>query len=275
MKRFFIIVNSDKELAEETKQNIEKYLKSSSKDIEVAVWNGPKSDKYPIPDGTECIITVGGDGTLIQAARSTVDRKIPLIGINRGHMGYLTEIHADEGIYSALDRLIENDFDTEERMMLVAKVKRGKRYIYKDIALNEVLLGRHGSLHTIKFNVYVNNTLLNDYSADGMLVATPTGTTAYSLSAGGAIAKPQAKLIILTPICSHAMNARSIILPPEDKIKLVVCSDDQLIACDGDSVMKLEVGDEIYIEKSEHKTRFIKLKNESFLETLRDKMTVV
>ena len=275
MKKFFIIVNMDKELAVETKNSIVSFLSSYGNDVSCSVWEGEPQRKYELPEGTDCIITIGGDGTLIQAARATVSTGIPVIGINRGHMGDLTQLTGEEDIEPAILRLINDDFMTDERMMLKASIfQQGKRS-YKDVALNEVLLTRHDSIRTMHFSVYVNEVFLNSYSADGLIISTPTGSTAYSLSAGGPIAEPKAKLMIMTPICSHTINGRSLVLSPEDKIKVVVGSQKQLVACDGDSVFYLNDGDEIHVSRSKYVTRLVKLKEESFLETLRDKMNFV
>ena len=275
MRKFFIIVNMDKELAPGTKDYIVRILDSYGDEVECTVWDGPRRESYDIPEGTDCIITIGGDGTLIQAARSTVKTGIPIIGINRGHMGYLTQLTKEEDISHALRRLVEGDYSIEERMMLKASIYKDGKRVCKDVALNEVLLTRHDSIRTLHFSVYVNGVFLNSYSADGLIIATPTGSTAYSLSAGGPIAEPKAKLMIMTPICSHAINGRSLVLSPEDKIIIKPESEKQLAACDGDSIFFLDFGDEIHVSRSKYVTRLVKLKEESFLETLRDKMNFV
>ena len=159
--------------------------------------------------------------------------------------------------------------------MLKARVYRNGKCIYRDVALNEVLLSRYDSLRTIHFKVYVNETCLNDYGADGLIVATPTGSTAYSLSAGGPIAEPEAKMMIMTPICSHTINSRSIIFSPEDTIRIVPEGANQIVACDGDAPVELKKGDEVVVKRSRHSARLVRLSEESFLETLRDKMTFV
>lgn len=274
MKHFFVIVNAEKQFAGRTRKTIEAYL-DAQKDVSCTVWDGPRKEHYDLPKETDCIITIGGDGTLIQAARATVGSGVPLIGINRGHMGYLTQLREEKDIAPALSRLIAGDYRTEARMMLDVCVYRAGRRIFKNIALNEVLLGRLNSLRILGFKVYVNERLLSEYAADGMIAATPTGSTAYSLSAGGPIAEPKARLIILTPLCSHAINSRSIILAPDDSIRIVPLSNNQFVACDGDTMMPLAAGDEIEIRESHDVTRLVRLENESFLDTLREKMTYV
>lgn len=275
MNNFFIIINSDKKLAEKSGSTIENFLRSQGDRVSYTIWRGSRQDRYELPEGCDCIITIGGDGTLIQAARGTVGSGVPLIGINRGHMGYLTQLTDEEAIVPAMKRLMEEDYFIEERMLLCAEAYRDGERIWQDVALNEVMLARYNTIGSLRFEVYVNDTMLNEYFADGILVATPTGSTAYSLSAGGPIADPKARLIILTPICSHAMNSRSIIFSAHDRFTIVAGSDGQIAACDGVSQLQLKKGDEIRVRRSDNAARFIRLKQESFLETLRQKMTYV
>ena len=275
MNNFFIIINSDKKLAEKSGSTIESFLRSQGDRVSYTIWRGSRQDRYELPEGCDCIITIGGDGTLIQAARGTVGSGVPLIGINRGHMGYLTQLTDEEAIVPAMKRLMEEDYFIEERMLLCAEAYRDGERIWQDVALNEVMLARYNTIGSLRFEVYVNDTMLNEYFADGILVATPTGSTAYSLSAGGPIADPKARLIILTPICSHAMNSRSIIFSAHDRFTIVAGSDGQIVACDGVSQLQLKKGDEIRVRRSDNAARFIRLKQESFLETLRQKMTYV
>ena len=275
MNNFFIIINSDKKLAEKSGSTIESFLRSQGDRVSYTIWRGSRQDRYELPEGCDCIITIGGDGTLIQAARGTVGSGVPLIGRNRGHMGYLTQLTDEEAIVPAMKRLMEEDYFIEERMLLCAEAYRDGERIWQDVALNEVMLARYNTIGSLRFEVYVNDTMLNEYFADGILVATPTGSTAYSLSAGGPIADPKARLIILTPICSHAMNSRSIIFSAHDRFTIVAGSDGQIVACDGVSQLQLKKGDEIRVRRSDNAARFIRLKQESFLETLRQKMTYV
>lgn len=276
MRRFYIIVNVEKRMARRTAGLICDFLAECGEETAAVVWDGPRQKKYDIPPETDCVITIGGDGTLIQTARAMVGQtNIPLLGINRGHLGYLTELAREKDIIPAMKRLLADDYTVEDRMMLKAQVFHNGKRLHKDVALNEVLLSRYDSLRTIHFQVYVNETCLNAYSADGLIVSTPTGSTAYSLSAGGPIAKPDAKLMIMSPICSHTINSRSIIFSPDDTIRLIPEDDNQITACDGDEPFELKKGDELVVRRSRHAARLVRLSRESFLETLRDKMSFV
>ena len=275
MRNYFIMVNPSKELAQKTRRRITGYFnKHEGANCTIWEWDG-SSDRIPVPEGTECIITVGGDGTLIQAARSAIGMNVKLIGVNRGHIGYLTELADEKNIEAALDRLVSDDFVIEERMMMQASVFRGGKLIYRDIALNEVQMCRHNTLKTLHFEVYVNDVFLSEYSGDGILAATPTGSTAYSLSAGGPIAEPKGKFIILTALCPHVVTSRPIILDPDDVVKIVPVSGDQLVSCDSATMTILEPGDEIVVRRSEYTADLIRLNNQSFLEVLRSKLAVL
>lgn len=246
----------------------------------VAVREGLRSQEYKytdskqVPKETECVIALGGDGTLIQAARDLAGRDIPLFGVNMGNLGYLTQISREHDIIPALDDLIADCYRLEKRMMLYGRVLSEGRAIASDIAFNDIVLSRTG-LYTLKFRLYLNGQLFNDYSADGMIVATPTGSTAYNLSAGGPIAAPEASMVILTPICPHTLNSRSVVVPADSRIMLELTGQGDLepfLSFDGDKVVKLKKGDRIEIERSEIQTTLVQLKQVPFLENIRSKM---
>ena len=276
MKNFYIIISENKNKSiENTKRKLIERFDRYGGLVTYDVYEGYLGRDFRIPEHIDCVITVGGDGTMLRAARAAFGRPVAFIGINRGHMGYLTEVSEIRDYDSLVERLINDDFMIEERMMLAAKVRRNGRTIFRDFALNDVLLGKNDSVHMMGYEVYVNGTLLNTYRADGVVVSSPTGSTGYSLSAGGPIASPSAKLLILTPICPHAINTRSIVLSAGDKVKIVPLSDNLLVSCDGADGTEVRIGDEIIVTRSTHAMKFIRLKEASFLDTLRDKMRVV
>lgn len=149
-----------------------------------------------MPDDVDCIIVLGGDGTLIQAARDLNERNIPLLGVNIGTLGYLTDTDMNN-VYDTLNNLIDDKYEVDTRMMLDGKIYRDDKVIYEDVALNDVVLSRRGILRVIDFDIYVNGEYLNSFAADGVIVSTATGSTAYSLSAGGPIVQPNARLIMI------------------------------------------------------------------------------
>lgn len=285
MKYFYMIVNHSKKKAEYGAELIRDYLEE--KGCECVVWDASDTDarrdcrpqfrytdREAIPDWIECAIVLGGDGTLIQAARDLAGSNIPLLGVNMGTLGYLAQIGREEDILPALDELIADRYGLEQRIMLKGTVISDGKVVAEDIALNDIVLSRMGR-NMICFNLSIDGEFLNDYSADGIIAATPTGSTAYNLSAGGPIAVPDSEMILLTPICPHTLNARSVVLAPDRVIELEITGRGEtgkFLSFDGDTQVNLKNGDLVRIERSETVTTLIRLKKVSFLENLRDRM---
>ncbi len=229
------------------------------------------------PDGIEGAIVVGGDGTMIQAGRDLLALGIPLIGINLGTIGYLTEVEADD-LESIADRLIEGDYTLEKRMMIQGSILRNGHVIFQDTALNDIVVSRKGTGHVIQFSISVNGKFLTAYKADGVLISTPTGSTAYNLSAGGPLVMPNESLMVMTPLCPHTLNARSVILNAQDVIDIrmdkytgdVGC--ESMVTFDGSYFDHTEAGDSVRVVRSMYHTRLIRMYDNSFIETLRKKL---
>ena len=229
MNKFYIITNNEKDKNLEFTDRVVDYLGKRGGHCEVQLAGrqtaGPfhYTDPRRIPEETQCIIVLGGDGTLLQAARdiqAAHDKKrsqIPLLGVNLGNLGFLAEVDR-QSVYQALDKLTEDVYEVEERMMLSGTVYRGDRVIGKDIALNDIVIAREGPLRVVRFKNFVNDEYLNSYNADGIIISTPTGSTGYSLSVGGPIVSPSGEMTIMTPIAPHTLNSRSIVFPAEDVI---------------------------------------------------------
>lgn len=236
-------------------------------------------DDRMIPQGTECILVLGGDGTLIRAARDTVARGIPLLGVNLGKLGYLCELE-ENTLPSALQELFADRYTIEERMMLGGYAQRGRQDTKERIALNDIVIHRTGALQIVNLNVFVNGEFLCSFKADGIILATPTGSTGYNLSAGGPIVDPQARMILMTPINSHTLNSRSIVINSTDEVTIELGSrrsekDEQVeVSFDGDHNIRLEVEDRIVVHKTKVSARILKISKISFLEILRRKMQV-
>lgn len=247
MRRFYIIANYDKEYVREAEMFIRSYLEGKGAQCTVQPafpqdCSNRHTESAMVPQEVQCVITIGGDGTLIQAARDLAGRDIPMVGVNRGHLGFLNQISRQEDIAPVMDALLEDRYQLESRMMIQGEAVRDGQTVMCDIALNEIAVTRKDALKALRFKVYVNDDFLNEYSADGILVATPTGSTAYNLSAGGPVIAPGAKMMVLTPICSHALNARSIVLAPEDTVRIDFVNGGQVAAFDGDTFIELEKG---------------------------------
>lgn len=281
MKNFYVVVNTEKENTRGKSRVIRTFLTGRGAKCRLSTDSETNSAgrtrPEDVPAGTECIITLGGDGTLIQAARDLAGRDIPMIGINLGSLGYLTEIGKEDNIRELLTALLEDRFQIQERMMLDGRVIRNGVPGDWHPALNDIAI-RESEMHVMKFKIYVDDQYLNEYSADGMLVATPTGSTAYNLSAGGPIAQPDGKLFILTPICPHTLTSRTIVLGPESRIRLEISktgSGNAAAIFDGDIREDMHEGDHIEIRKSETVTKTIRLNHRSFLDILKHKMAEI
>ncbi len=273
MKYFGIIRNTDKTRAAACADQIRSYLTANDCSCHIS------TDGSDLPDETQCAIVLGGDGTLLRAAKVVLERQIPLIGINLGTLGYMAEVEV-KNMYPAIDRLMNNDFTIERRMMIHGSVYRNQKEIISDAALNDIVIGGLKQIRAYEFKSFVNNTYLATYHADGMIVATPTGSTGYSLSAGGPIVSPASEILLMTPVASHSLIARSIIFSGTDQITIEIgegrmgtLEDVAEVNFDGGSSVKLSTGDLVKVTRSDKYTQFIKLNDISFLEVLRQKMS--
>ena len=285
MRQFYLIKNPEKPGVDQAAEDICRHIEERGGSCRIQepgekLYRGGQNhfqytDACQVPDSTQCVITLGGDGTLIQAARDLAGRHIPMVGVNLGHVGYLTQIGKKENIEELLEALLTDQYQLEHRMMLKGSIFCQGREAERDLALNEIVITRRENLRVLRFRIYVNGEYLSEYKADGMIAATPTGSTAYNLSAGGPIVAPGASMTILTPICPHALNGRSIVLPAEDRIEIEAMGNDdsgQVAVFDGDITFSMRVGDRIRIERSDVETILVKLKNISFLDNLRNKL---
>lgn len=273
LKNFCVYTNAHKDKNLEMTRRVCRFLEERGMQYSVRT----RENGEPLPDA-DCILVLGGDGTMLKAARDMDSRKrIPLLGINLGTLGYLTEAEPDS-VEAALMRLLSGDYELESRMMLNGTVYRNGEKILEEWALNDIVIGRSGIQQVMDFCVYVNGKLLHKYLADGIIVTTPTGSTGYNLSAGGPIVEPAAKLLVLTPICPHTMNQRSVVLSSEDEVVIEVPAGREgrvqsaAVNFDGYAV-ELQTGDAVRIVRSERTTEFVKLSKAGFLEILHKKMS--
>ena len=282
MNNFLVVINRQKDPTFTCTNRIRGYLERHGR---VCRTETGDTSELKIPEETECVIVLGGDGTILRAARNAAVSGIPLIGVNLGTMGYLAEVDSDD-LEEALDQLMYDNYTKERRMMLSGRVltageqQEDSRGTKEDWALNEIAITRKGSLQIIVFYIYVNGQLLYTCHADGILVATPTGSTGYNLSAGGPIVEPHAELILLTPICPHSMNSRTIVLSAQDRVEIEIGENKkgaklEVEACfDGSVAMAMRTGDRMEIQKAGKVTEMLKLNQDSFVEVLRKKMDV-
>ena len=274
MERFLIVTNDGKDTEQTVTRQVVKLLEEAGKACILCQKDeNKKIIESSVPKEVDCAVVIGGDGSLIEVARLFWEKEIPILGVNMGTLGYLTEVEVG-GIDAAVRQLAAGDYVLERRMMLKGIFEDGR----SDVSLNDIVVSRKGELHIIHFRLYVNGELLNDYEADGVVLSTPTGSTAYNLSAGGPIVEPTASLIVITPICSHALNTRSIVLSSDDEIVIEIgpgrngSREEVYVAVDGADAVSLKTGDKVTVRKSSASTTMIKLSKVSFLETLRGKM---
>lgn len=283
MDSFYIITNKDKDPGFQTTRFVKEYLEKRGKKCTIrenmveSGGNYKYTNAAGIPDDVDCVLVLGGDGTLLQASRDLTERDLPLLGINMGTLGYLAEVDR-KGIEPALERLLAGEYQIVSRMMISGEVYHQGKKVMEDLALNDIVIGRYGRLRIIDFKIYVNGEYLNRYSADAMVISTPTGSTGYSLSAGGPIVSPEASMLLMTPVAPHTLNTRSIILPDDAEITVEMLpghsrsGDDAEVTFDGDTSVRLTCTDKVVIRKAVKKTRLIKINQISFLEVLRTKM---
>ena len=221
----------------------------------------------------ELVIVLGGDGTMLRVAQTASDYGLPILGINLGRVGFLTDL--EPGDLALVSHLFTGEYTLDERMMLTASVTDRDGEKYRFHALNEISLSRGNFSKMLEMDLYVDNGLCTPIRADGLIVATPSGSTAYSLSAGGAVVDPSAEVFAVTPICPHTLNIRPMILWKNRTICIRQSKDSEnvsYLSCDGNEAVVISPGMEINIRIAEKKTKLIRIANRNFYSVLKDKL---
>lgn len=284
MNRFLIITNKEKDIDLSVTNKIVAYIEEAGKTAILSGVSSVQEDTKTmrVPEGIDCAIVLGGDGTIIQAANDLMTYDIPILGVNLGTLGFLAEIET-QNVLEALDRLFLDDYRIENRIMIKgvaiynAKVQTSGENM-TGYALNDMVITRKGFSRIISLGIYVNNELVDNFLGDGVIISTPTGSTAYNLSAGGPIIIPRANVVVITPICPHSLSPRSIVVPAEDTIKIVVGKSkktqeaEAIATFDGNKVIDLGTDDCIYIQQAKYSTKLIKLNRTGIYEILRSKL---
>ena len=221
----------------------------------------------------DLVVVVGGDGTLLAAARLLGDRQIPILAINHGGLGFLTEVTLEE-MYPAIDRVLAGHFVTEHRMMMDIDLSRADNRVGVYRALNDVVINKGTISRMIELEAHVDGQYVTRFRADGLIVATPTGSTAYNLSAGGPIVFPTMSAMVVTPICSHTLTNRPIVLPPGVRVEIILADahEDVHVTVDGQVGMKLETDDKITVEKSDIAVKLVAPADKNYFDILRGKL---
>ncbi len=223
---------------------------------------------------SDVIIVLGGDGTILNIARQSSHYGVPLFGINLGHLGFLAEAEISD-MYMSLDKILKGDYSIEKRMMLEASVEDSGDKLKGLLALNDISITKGMQSRLITFSIFINNSFFELYSADGIVISSPTGSTAYSLSAGGPIISPDLNVLVITPICPHTLHNRSIVVSDKDEVRIEICEENTevMLSVDGQNSYKLAPGKVVKIRSSSCVTNLVKLKQRSFFDVLRRKIS--
>lgn len=280
MKKVGLIVNKDKDVDFTiTKQLLDWLVKESVSvfiydEIDYFHENIIHCTKRKMFENVDFVITLGGDGTILGVAREIVEFDVPILGVNLGHLGFITEVEIKE-MFFALKEVLCGEYHVENRIMLHSQVITKGNIVKSFYALNDICITRGYLSRMVKLNTYINNNFVDVYNADGLLVSTPTGSTAYSLSAGGPIVNPTLNVMLITPICPHSLKSRTIVVSEDDKIDIHVDSnsgDVIYITADGQEGYKLISGDIVSVKRMEKSLKLIKVLNRSFYDVLRNKL---
>jgi len=275
-----IILNREKKDALNYALSIIEWLEKRKIQVLVTPWAGEKInrnelivDKKEIGKRADLIISLGGDGTLCRAARDFAPYSIPLLGINLGGLGFLTEIPISE-YEKELTKVLKGEYKTEKRLMLETSIFRNQQKIETSLALNDIVISKGGSPRIINLKTFVSQEFVTTYSADGLVISTPTGSTAYSLSAGGPVIHPNLDVIVLSPICAHTLAVRPLIISQRDEIEVIIepPSGKALLTIDGQIGFQLEEKDITRVKKSSQETTLIRLKERFFFRRLQSKL---
>lgn len=285
MKRIGIIAKQNKPEAAPIVKNLVEWLQP--KKIEVYIEKGMEKliaspptgphlnsiGREEIPAHAEVIIVLGGDGTLLSVARLVGDREVPILGVNLGGLGFLTEITLEE-LYRVLERVVQGDFVTDERVVLNASVIRRGERMAEFTVLNDAVVNKGALARIIDLETTINGEYLTTYKSDGLILSTPTGSTAYNLSAGGPIVYPSLHCIIITPICPHTLTNRPIMIPDDVEIRVALKTKQQevILTLDGQQGFTLEFEDVVEVRKAEGHILLIKSPYRHYFELLREKL---
>lgn len=233
-------------------------------------------DFVPLKEGltkADILVCFGGDGTILHAAKDAEVYKVPILGVNMGSVGFMAEL--EYGELSQLSKLPAGRYSIEERMMLDVRAVRGGKTIFHDVALNDAVVTKGAVARVVDLSVYGDKVLISEFAGDGVIVSTPTGSTAYAMSAGGPIVEPTAQSIIFTPICAHALQAKAFVLDSERLVSVRMGTNSRksaYLSVDGGRAFKLLPTDRVEITKSQRQTRLVKLTGRSFYELINQKL---
>ena len=260
-------------LAKEIRERYpDRVVKAEKHLAEALGWPPPDSDRALIA-GADLVIVLGGDGTLIRAARLAAGRPIPILGINLGSLGFMTEVSRAE-LFPALEQVVAGQYKIDARMKLSCRLTRAGKLMVEDEVLNDVVLNKGALARIAAHETTIDEEYVTTYYSDGVVLATPTGSTAYSMSAGGPIVHPALDCIIITPICPHALTQGPVVIPPDRVIRIELKSEtaDVYLTLDGQAGHALRSGDRIEIQRSPSRVHLIRNPSQGYFRVLRQKL---
>ncbi len=281
MRKVALIINTDKALALSSGRDLIAWLEARGIQCLLLPESADKIGRpdLSVPEGPEwaaaqLLMVLGGDGTLIRAAQMAAPLKIPVLGINTGHLGFLTEIENNE-VLANLEQVLAGEYQIEERLMLLATVERAGEQVLAVTALNDAVVSKGPRARLVHLDVAVGSTSVARYRADGVIVATPTGSTAYSLSAGGPIVGPTVDVLLVTPICPHTMNSRAMVVAGSESVTItVVASPGEVgLSADGTDPFPLGKGDVVHVTRAPYVARLVRRRGYRFYDVLRQKLS--
>jgi NAD+ kinase len=272
VKTVAIITKKQKASAWEAGQALSRWLRD--RDLEaVLLENEPEPNIPPLPPDIDLIVVMGGDGTLLSVARHYGWLNVPVLGVNVGGLGFLTEVALDE-LYPSMEQVLAGRYEIEDRLLLTASLFREGKLCWRENVLNDAVINKGALARIVDLTAWIDNEYLTTYRADGLIVSTPTGSTAYTLSAGGPIVYPTLSHIILIPICPHTLSNRPIILP--DTCIVAITFDDEVfdvyLTLDGQVGQTMQAGDRVEVCSAPYRVKLIKSPQRSYFEILRAKL---
>jgi NAD+ kinase len=278
MKSIGIIANVKKELTKGVVEEIIAWSSENKVDVficeELTPLVGQKEKSLPrskLWETSEMLISLGGDGTMLASARAVGEHQTPILGINLGGVGFLTEINSND-LQNTLNKLKNGDYFIEKRMVLETEIEGIKKF--DQYALNDVVIDKGEVARLFLLHLYAQDEFICSYSADGLIISTPTGSTAYSLAAGGPIINPRMNAMIVSPICPHTLASRPIVFSENETLKVIVelSSREAVLTIDGQVAFGLKSGSSVLVRKAKHSVNLIKFRGRSFYEILRRKL---
>ena len=278
MKKIGIICKLEREEPQKILQELLPFLRQKGCEAFVdaetaAALNINGFSKKKIASLVDVVLVLGGDGTMLNVSRLVAEQGVPILGINLGSLGFITEVNREE-IFHAVDKMLNDGYAIEERLMLSAAIHRNGKKIAEYTVLNDIVINKGALARIIDLETNINGNYVTTFKADGLIISTPTGSTAYSLSAGGPILYPTLESIVLTPICSHTLTNRPIVLPDNFKIEIIIKSpsEDVFLTLDGQVGFSLRMDDIIEMNKAHYKTKLLVSAERDYFKVLRTKL---